>query len=189
MIDHSDTSCPRPEATGPDPEPGSSRGRPKSKSVLRMVIRNDKNSLVASDYHFHGGCRVEPDAQRLRFSCRHELDAASEHDDAETLAVWAFRRWVLGLRQGSEQWHTVWRGLQRRCGEAAGREATAAMAEMIEELRRTARRPSPITSRAAPASAMTRRLCSFSWGPASVAISCWPRLQPRRCRALFMPMT
>ena len=30
--------------------------------------------------------------------------------------------------------------LQRRCGAAAGREATAALGEMIEELRRTARR-------------------------------------------------
>ena len=65
----------------------------------------------------------------------------AEHDDAETLAVWAFRRWVLGLRnQAPEQWDTVWRGLQRRCGEAAGREATAALAEMVEELRRNARR-------------------------------------------------
>jgi hypothetical protein len=35
---------------------------------------------------------------------------------------------------------TVLRGLQRRCGEAAGREATAALAEMVEGLRRTARR-------------------------------------------------
>jgi hypothetical protein len=65
----------------------------------------------------------------------------AEGDDAETIAVWAFRRWILGLRyQAPEQWETVWRCLQRRCGEAAGREATAAMAEMIEELRRTAKR-------------------------------------------------
>jgi hypothetical protein len=76
----------------------------------------------------------------------HDSDAGFEHeytegDDAETLAVWAFRRWILGLRyQAAEQWETVRRGLQRRCGEAAGREATAAMAEMIEELRRTAKR-------------------------------------------------
>jgi hypothetical protein len=28
----------------------------------------------------------------------HELDVATEHDDAETLTVWAFRRWVMGLR-------------------------------------------------------------------------------------------
>jgi hypothetical protein len=71
----------------------------------------------------------------------HELDVATEHDDAETLTVWAFRRWVMGLRyQAPDQWQTVWRGLHRRCGEAAGREATAALAEMIEELRRTSRR-------------------------------------------------
>jgi hypothetical protein len=70
-----------------------------------------------------------------------DSDAMFEWDDAENLVVWAFRRWVLGLRQGApEQWHTVWRGLRRRCGEAAGREATAALAEMIEELRRIARR-------------------------------------------------
>jgi hypothetical protein len=70
-----------------------------------------------------------------------ELDDANELDDAETLTLWAFRRWVMGLRyQAPDQWHTVWRGLHRRCGESAGREATAAMAEMIEELRRTARR-------------------------------------------------
>jgi hypothetical protein len=79
-------------------------------------------------------------------SPRHDSDAGfereyTEGDDAETLAVWAFRRWILGLRyQAPEQWETVWRGLQRRCGEAAGREATAAMAEMIKELRRTAKR-------------------------------------------------
>jgi hypothetical protein len=71
----------------------------------------------------------------------HELDVATEHDDAETLTVWAFRRWVMGLRyQAPDQWQTVWRGLHRRCGEVAGREATAALAEMIEELRRTSRR-------------------------------------------------
>ena len=75
-------------------------------------------------------------------SPHHDPDAVfeqeyAERDDAETLAIWAFRRWVLGLRnQAPEQWETVWRGLQRRCGEAAGREATAALAEMIEELRR-----------------------------------------------------
>ena len=79
-------------------------------------------------------------------SPRHDSDAGfereyTEGDDAETLAVWAFRRWILGLRfQAPEQWETVWRGLQRRCGEAAGREATVALAEMVEELRRNARR-------------------------------------------------
>jgi hypothetical protein len=70
-----------------------------------------------------------------------DLDAIFERDDAETLTLWAFRRWVMGLRNGApEQWETVWRGLQRRCGEAAGREATVALAEMVEELRRNARR-------------------------------------------------
>jgi hypothetical protein len=65
----------------------------------------------------------------------------ADQDDAETLAIWAFRRWVLGLRnRAPDQWETVWRGLQRRCGEAAGREATAALAGMVEELRRNARR-------------------------------------------------
>src|SRR5690242_4599917 len=67
--------------------------------------------------------------------------AVIEHEDAETLIVWAFRRWVLGLRnRAPEQWDTVWRGMARRCGEAAGRETTAALAETIEALRRTARR-------------------------------------------------
>jgi hypothetical protein len=79
-------------------------------------------------------------------SSHHKSDAGfeceyTEGDDAETITVWAFRRWILGLRyQAPEQWETVWRCLQRRCGEAAGREAAAAMAEMVEELRRTARR-------------------------------------------------
>jgi hypothetical protein len=64
-----------------------------------------------------------------------------EHDGAETLAVWAFRRWVLGLRlKAPEQWDAVLWGLRRRCGEAAGREAAAALAEMVEGLRRTSRR-------------------------------------------------
>jgi hypothetical protein len=67
--------------------------------------------------------------------------AVTVQEDPETFVVWAFRRWVLGLRhQAPEQWDTVWRGMARRCGEAAGREATAALAETIEALRRTARR-------------------------------------------------
>jgi hypothetical protein len=70
-----------------------------------------------------------------------EPDHAAAYNDVETLVLWSFRRWVLGVRHGTpEQWDTVMRSLQRRCGEAAGREATAALAEMIEELRRTARR-------------------------------------------------
>src|SRR3954469_12815744 len=68
----------------------------------------------------------------------------AEQDNAETLVLCAFRRWVLGLRyRAPEQWETVWRSLQRRCGEAAGREATAALAEMRVELRCPARRPVP----------------------------------------------
>jgi len=79
-------------------------------------------------------------------SPHHALDAIfeqefAEQDDAETLVLWAFRRWLLGLRyRAPEQWETVWRNLRRRCGEAAGREATAALAEMIQELGRTAKR-------------------------------------------------
>lgn len=70
-----------------------------------------------------------------------DLDFVPEQEDPESLIVWAFRRWVLGLRhQAPEQWDTVWRGLQRRCGEPVAREAAAALAEMIEALRRTARR-------------------------------------------------
>ena len=93
---------------------------------MESAVSNQMLNASASPYH-------DPDAG-------FEQEYA-EHDDAETLAVWAFRRWVLGLRfQAPDQWETVWRGLQRRCGEAAGREATAALAEMIEELRRTARR-------------------------------------------------
>ena len=65
----------------------------------------------------------------------------TEHDDPEMLTLWAFRRWVLGLRlKAPDQWETVLRGLRRRCGEAAGRDAAAAMAELVECLRRTARR-------------------------------------------------
>ncbi|EWY39480.1 hypothetical protein N825_06430 [Skermanella stibiiresistens SB22] len=68
-------------------------------------------------------------------------DIIPDQEDPETLAVWTFRRWVLGVRhQAPEQWDTVWRGLRRRCGERAAREASAAMAEMIEALRRTSRR-------------------------------------------------
>ena len=70
-----------------------------------------------------------------------DLDFIPEQEDVESLIVWAFRRWVLGVRhQAPEQWDIVWRGLQRRCGEPVAREAAAALAEMIEALRRTARR-------------------------------------------------
>lgn len=69
-----------------------------------------------------------------------DLDHA-EHDDAEMLTLWAFRRWVMGLRyKAPEQWETVLRGLRRRCGEAAGHDAAVAMAELVDCLRRTARR-------------------------------------------------
>src|SRR4051794_16677001 len=74
-------------------------------------------------------------------SSRPDPDAVFEQDDAENLVVWAFRRWILGLRnRAPEQGDRVSGGPPRRCGEAGGREATAALAEMIEELRRTARR-------------------------------------------------
>jgi hypothetical protein len=70
-----------------------------------------------------------------------DLDFIPEQEDAESLIVWAFRRWVLGIRhQAPEQWDTVWRVLQRRCGEPVAREAASALAEMIEILRQTARR-------------------------------------------------
>jgi hypothetical protein len=114
--------------------------QPKAKSILRTILKSDKNTLLrvimtfmeraVSNHMLNDSVSLPPDS-----------DAMFERDDAENLVVWAFRRWVLGLRHGApEQWHTVWRGLQRRCGEATGREATAALAEMIEELRRIARR-------------------------------------------------
>jgi hypothetical protein len=114
--------------------------QPKAKSALRTILKDDKKGKLrviinimeraVSNHMLNDSASLPPD-----------LDTMFECDDAENLVVWAFRRWVLGLRHGApEQWHTVWRGLQRRCGEATGREATAALAEMIEELRRIARR-------------------------------------------------
>ncbi|UEM19310.1 hypothetical protein JL100_019725 [Skermanella mucosa] len=70
-----------------------------------------------------------------------DLDFIPEQEDAESLVVWAFRRWVMGVRhQAPDQWEMVLRGLRRRCGDPVAREAAVALAEMIEALRRTARR-------------------------------------------------
>jgi hypothetical protein len=91
--------------------------------------------VVVSNQMLNNSASLQPESDDA-----FDLDEA-EHDGPETLAVWAFRRWVLGLRyKAPEQWDAVLWGLRRRCGEAAGREAAAALAEMVEGLRRTARR-------------------------------------------------
>lgn len=65
----------------------------------------------------------------------------AELEPAERFIVWSFRRWVLGWSQGdADHWSLVWAELSRQFGEAAGRDATAAFAGLIDVLRWRARR-------------------------------------------------
>ncbi len=65
----------------------------------------------------------------------------SELEPAERFVVWSFRRWVLGWSHSdAHHWSLVWAEFTRQFGAAAGRDATAAFAGVIDVLRWRARR-------------------------------------------------
>lgn len=65
----------------------------------------------------------------------------NELDPSERLIVWAFRRWVLGLRENrGEHWSFVWNEFARQFGAREGKEALSGFAALIKGLQCHARR-------------------------------------------------
>ena len=84
-------------------------------------------------YHLHGR-RRQITATNIGL-CFPELDPPAR------LVVWAFRRWILGLRQNSGlHWSLVWNEFAGRLGTHDGRVAMSGFTEMMQHFQRHARR-------------------------------------------------
>lgn len=67
--------------------------------------------------------------------------STAELAPAERFIVWAFRRWVLGLKQNTgDHWTLVWNEFARQLGDRDGRDALCGFAGLVKAMQCHARR-------------------------------------------------